>query len=572
MPRRFVSTCAGLLVLVLARAGHPAAQSTNPDRGGSRGASAVPSLVVLLVSDQFRADYVSLYSDAWTGGLKEIVTQGAVFTEAAYPYGVTKTCAGHGTIGTGMLPSTHGLIDNQWYERSTHSFVSCTDDGTAHDLLFGGGRGDEQHSAKRYLVRNFADELKQQAKGRPRVVSLSLKARAAIGLGGHGGPDSTIVWKEDGGVRFVTSDALTTKASSAVEAFLKAHPVNPQQFETWERLKPLSAYKFFDEAPGEPANRQTFPHVFEEAIRTSNTTPSVFDSWDDTPFTDDYLGAMAEHLIVAEQLGQRQTTDLLAVSFSSLDLIGHDYGPRSHEVQDALLRLDATIGRLLATLDARVGRNRYVLAFSSDHGVAMLPEQSFPRTTVGRLTGGLGQPGRLANISVANAVEAALDRTLGRSSYVEAISVPSIYFKPGVLARVRANPTAQQAVEKAATGVRGVTKVYWSADLAATTPTNDPILAAHRKSYIADRSGDLVYVLERDWVTSAGTNHGSPQDYDQRVPLAFLGAGITKGQFAVPAAPVDIVPTISEIVGIHMPRTDGHPLREALERGTQSSR
>jgi len=566
MPRRFVFVGAGALALVLAQAGHPIAQSTIADRGGSRAASAVPSLVVLLVSDQFRADYVTLYADEWTSGLKTLVTQGAFFTEAAYPYGVTKTCAGHGTIGTGMLPFTHGLIDNQWYERSTHSFVTCTDDGTAHDLLFGGGTGDEQHSAKRYLVRNFADELKRQVKGRPRVVSLSLKARAAIGLGGHGGPDSTIVWKEDGGVRFVTSDALTTKASGAVEAFLKSHPVTQQQFETWDRLRPASSYKFADEAPGEPANRQTFPHVFEEAIRTSNTTPSLFNSWDDTPFTDDYLGAMAEYLIGAEQLGQRQTTDLLAVSFSALDLIGHDYGPRSHEVQDVLLRLDATIGRLLATLDARVGRNRYVLAFASDHGVAMLPEQSFPQTRVGRLTGGLGQPGRLANISVANAVEAALDRTLGRSHYVEAISVPNIYFKPGVLDRIRANPAVQQAVEKAATSVRGVNRVYWSAELAATTPTDDPILAAHRRSYVADRSGDLIYVLERNWVTSAGTNHGSPQDYDQRVPLAFLGAGITQGQFAVPATPADIVPTISEIVGIHMPRSDGHALREALAR------
>jgi predicted AlkP superfamily pyrophosphatase or phosphodiesterase len=554
------------LALALVFAGRPFAQSA--PRGDTRDAHAAPSLVVLLVSDQFRADYVTMYSDAWTAGLKEIVTQGAFFTEAAYPYGVTKTCAGHATIGTGMLPAVHGMIDNQWYDRATHSFVSCTDDGAAHDLLFGGGRGDEQHSAKRYLVRNFADELKRQGKGHPRVVSLSLKARSAIGLGGHGGPDTTIVWKEDGGVRFVTSDALTTRPSPAVEAFLKSHPIKPEQFQTWDRFKPVSAYRFTDEAPGEPAGKQTFPHVFDEAIRTSNTTPTFLDSWDHTPFTDEYLGALAEHMVVAEQLGQRQTTDLLAVSFSSVDLIGHDYGPRSHEVQDVLLRLDATIGRLLATLDAKVGRNRYVLAFSSDHGVAMLPEQSFPPPE-GRRPGGQGQQGRLTNVSIANAVEAALDKAVGRSTYVEAISVPYIYFKPGVLERIRANPVARQTVEKTVTGVRGVAKMFWSADLAATTPTDDYALAALRKSYVADRSGDLAYVLERNWVTSAGTNHGSAYDYDQRVPLAFLGAGITRGQFAVPASPVDIIPTISEIVGIHMPRTDGRPLREALGGGTR---
>jgi hypothetical protein len=395
-------------------------------------------------------------------------------------------------------------------------------------------------------------------------VSLSLKARSAIGLGGHGGADSTIVWKEDGAVTFATSSALAKAASPALDAFVRSHPVSLKQFETWDRAKPEASYKYTDQAPGEPANRGTFPHLFNDPVRLSDTTASILDSWDGTPAADEYLGAMAEHLITEEKLGQRQTTDFLAVSFSTLDIVGHDYGPRSHEVQDVLLRLDATIGRLLAVLDAKVGRDRYVLAFSSDHGVAMLPEQVFPAPAGGRGAGGGGVTGRVTAANVANAVEAALDKHFGRGHYVEALAVPYLYFVPGVLERIRANPSAVQAVEAAVVGVRGIAKSYWTADIAATTDTSDPTLIGLRRSYYAGRSGDLAIVYERNWTGATGANHGSPQDYDRRVPLAFLGAGITSGQHAVAASPVDIVPTLSAITGVRMSRTDGRVLREAL--------
>lgn len=518
----------------------------------------------MLVIDQFRADYVTMYGDAWTGGLKEILTKGASFTEAAYPYAVTRTCPGHATIATGMLPAAHGMVDNQWYDASAHEYFDCTDDHTAHALPFGGMPSEEQHSAKWYMVPNFADELKRQLGGRPRVASMSLKARSAIGLGGHGGPNTTIVWKDENSVTFLTSDALTKKASEHVDAYVRSHPITPESIMTWERTRPTAAYKGPDQAPGEPNGRQTFPHLFDWPVRLSNTTADLFDSWDNTPLADDYLEGLAEHLVDRERLGQRQTTDLLGIGFSVLDLVGHDFGPRSHEVQDVLLRLDATIGKLLAALDARVGRDKYLLALTSDHGVAMLPEQSFPQPAAGRGAAAGGVTGRLTSANVANAVETALDKQFGRGSYVEALSSPYLYFRPGVLNRVRANAAAMQAVEAAATGVRGVAKVYWSADISSTVATSDPLLAALRKSYFAGRSGDVAFVLERNWISTAGTTHGTAHDYDLRVPLAFFGAGITAGQHTVAASPVDIVPTLGAVTGIKMPRTDGRVLREAL--------
>ncbi|HEY6509685.1 MAG TPA: alkaline phosphatase family protein, partial [Vicinamibacterales bacterium] len=525
----------------------PATQAQSP--AGASSAAGPPRLVVMLVIDQFRADYVTMYGDAWTGGLKEILTKGASFTEAAYPYAVTKTCPGHATIATGMLPSVHGMIDNLWYDKAAHEFFDCTDDHTVHALPFGGMPSEEQHSAKWLMVPNFADELKRQLGGRPRVASMSLKARAAIGLGGHGGANTTIVWKDETSVTFLTSDAFTKKASEHVDSYVRAHPITPESIMTWERMRPAAVYKGPDQAPGEPNGRQTFPHLFDWPVRLSNTTADLMDSWDNTPLPDEYLGGLAEHLVDRERLGQRQTTDLLGVSFSELDLVGHDFGPRSHEVQDVLLRVDAVIGKLLAVLDARVGRDKYVLAFSSDHGAAMLPEQSFPAPAGGRGPAAGGVTGRLTSANIANAVEAALDKQFGRGSYVEALATPYLYFRPGVLEKVRANPSAIQAVEAAAMGVRGVAKVYWSADIASTAATSDATLSAYRKSYFPGRSGDVAFVFERNWVNTAGTNHGTPHDYDQRVPLAFLGAGIAAGQHAVAASPLDIVPTLGVLTG-----------------------
>jgi predicted AlkP superfamily pyrophosphatase or phosphodiesterase len=547
---------------------HLTAQSARS--GGAAAPAGPPRLVVVLVADQFRADYITQYGEMWTSGLKEILTKGASFTEAAYPYAVTKTCAGHATIGTGVLPAVHGMIDNTWYSVATHEHMDCTEDRTARSLAFGGASSERTHSAKWYQVPNFADELKRQNGGRPRVVSISLKARSAIGLGGHGGPNSTIVWKDDGGVTFATSDALTKRASEAVDAFVRSHPITLQQFQTWERARPGASYKYADEAPGEPAARRTFPHLFDAPVKVSDATASIMANWEDTPLADDYLGGLAEHLLEREQLGQRQTTDYLAISFSTLDNVGHDYGPRSHEVQDVLVRLDATIGRLLAALDSKVGRNRYVLAFSSDHGVAVMPEQSFPPPAGGRGQGAGGVTGRITSVSVANAVETALDKLLGRGHYVEAVSTPYLYFVPGVLERVRANPSAVQAVQAAALGVRGVQSIYWSADLAAAAPTTDATLTGLRRSYYPGRSGDIAFIFERNWVTGNGTNHGMPYDYDARVPLVLMGAGIAPGQHTAAASPADIAPTMGALTGVRMSQTYGRVLREALaDAGTR---
>ena len=559
--------------------------------------------------DQFRADYFDMYGKNWTGGLHELATRGAWFTRAAYTYAATKTCAGHATIGTGTVPMTHGMIDNEWFDPIAHQFTLCTEDPTSRSLVYGGKAGTEFHSAKWLRVPTLGDELVRQSGGRARIAAMSLKARSAITLAGHGGPTTTAVWSEDTGGVWATSSAMAKALSPDVDAYIRANPVDVKQFMTWGRVAPESVYQGPDQAPGEPATGGVFPHLFDEPIRTSRTTGALIDSWEQTPFTDGFLAGLAAHLVEKQRLGQQAGTDLLAISFSALDVVGHRYGPKSQEVQDTLIRLDKVVGDLLRVLDTRVGRDRYVLGFSSDHGVAILPEQTFPAPPGrGRGAGAAGggaaaaacppggtrrrtthqqrarprRPpevqvapvvvvavaamGRLNTGMMATAIEALLDKQYGRGSYVEAFYGGYVYFRPGVLERVRKDPALMKAIETSALGIRGVAKVYWSADLMATTPTDDPILVAMRKSYMPGRSGDFTFVPERNWVAGTGSNHGTPYDYDTRVPVIFYGAGIAPGQYTTSSSPADIVPTIASMVRIKMPRTDGQILTEAIKK------
>jgi len=525
-----------------------------PPRPAAAGADP-PRLVVLLVVDQFRADYVDMYGGEWTQGLKELFTKGAYFSEAAYPYGTTVTCAGHSTIGTGTLPSTHGMVANEWFDPATRAFVTCTEDPAAQALAFGGGTGIEHHSAKRLLVPTFADELRRQSRHTVRVVSMGGKARSAIGMAGHGGLDTAIFWEEDTGGTWATSSALAKSLSPEVNAYIKAHPIAAARGQNWDRALPETMYRYTDKATGEPTDG-TFPHLLVEPIRTSRTTATFVDLWDRTPLVDGYMGDLAGSLVQRLQLGQRQGTDVLAIGFSGLDTAGHTYGPRSHEVQDTLARLDQILGRLFGELDKMVGRDRYVVALSADHGVALLPEQADPAMNAGRLS---------SLLPVGTAMEAVLDKTLGPGSYIEAMSSGYVYFRPGVLERIQANPTLIKGLETAAIGVRGIANVYWANDLATTSPTNDPVLAKVRKSYMKGRSGDLLVVQRPYWVVVAtGTNHGSPYDYDARVPVAFLGAGIKPGRYTTTATPVDIAPTLASLTHVTLPRTDGRVLSEGL--------
>jgi predicted AlkP superfamily pyrophosphatase or phosphodiesterase len=512
-----------------------------------------PRLVVVLVIDQMRADYIPTYGHQWTRGLRRLVDTGASFPLAEYPYALTVTCAGHATVGTGALPSTHGMVGNGWHDRSLRKNVTCTEDASATSVPFGGRDGNERHSTRYLRTTTFADELRLQGTRTPTVVALSLKPRSAITLAGHAGPNTHVVWTEGDGT-WATSSQYAATAAPAIDAWATANPIAGAYGTTWDRLLPLDAYRFDDAQPGEPADH-LFPH---RLISTSGEPDGQFiGRWNRSPLSDAALGSLGMHLVRELKMGQSPTgTDYLAIGFSGLDYTGHAFGPRSHEVQDTLLRLDVTIGALLDTLDTLVGRDRYVVAVTADHGVAPVPEQALTASSLA---------GRYTSTQVRTAIETALVPFFGEGPHITTISGANVYLTPGTLERVLTTPGARAAVQKAILAVPGVGTSYWADELASTTATDDPLLRLARASYVAEHSGDVMVNTAPNWLaTTTVSTHGSPWDYDRKVPIIFAGAGIQPGTYLVPASPTDIAPTLAHLVGITLPQTDGRVLTNAL--------
>lgn len=527
--------------------------TATPRAARAAATSSAPKLAVVIVVDQMRADYIDRFQADWTGGLKRLVSQGARFADAAYPYLGTYTCAGHATISTGAFPHVHGIFQNTWYDpqRNPTDTIPCTDDESATPVVYGGkGKAD---GPGRLRVPSFADEMRAQKSSR--VVSLALKARSAIMLAGHGG--DAVTWMTDDMDGWQTSKAYASEPVAAVRSYLEQHPVDLDFGKTWDRLLPPARYTEVDDGEAEAPPKgwtRTFPHV----LRGEGNSPDkqFHDQWQHSPFADTYVGRMAAALTEQFALGTRGTTDVLTVSFSSPDLVGHQFGPDSQEVRDMYAELDRTIGELLSRLDTLVGRGQYTVGLSADHGVTPIPEQLRRK---GR------SAGRLSAGAIRTTIEKAVAGVLGDGQYVARLNTNDVYFRPGVYEQLTQKPAALDAVIQAIVKTDGIDRVYRREQIANEANARDPILRAAALSYVPDRSGQLILVTKSGWMFSNdGTTHGSANADDQRVPVVFYGKGIKPGLYRGAATPADVTPTLAAVMGITMPKAEGHALTAAL--------
>ena len=528
----------------------PRAQST----------SGSPKLAVLIVVDQMRADYVNRFRGEWSGGLRRMVTRGAWFSNAAYPYMLTFTCAGHATISTGAFPHRHGIMQNTWFDRQAGKIVRCSEDDKQKAVLYG-GTGGEGDSAARLLLPTFADRMRAGHKSR--VVTLSLKARSAIMLAGQAA--DAVTWRNEGLDGWQTSTAYGEPVA-AVKAFVDGNPVEADYGKTWSRSLPRSRYRYPDALPGEmpPGGwSPVFPHVLQS--RTGKPDAEFYTQWERSPYGDEYLGRVAGALAASFELGRRDTSDVLAVSFSSPDLVGHAFGPLSEEVQDVFARLDRTIGTFLDRLDRLVGNDQYVVALTADHGVSGVPDQL-------KLDG--KDAGKLNIRAIGDVVERAAAEALGPGKYVANGNYNDVYFAPGMYEKLKASPAAFNAVVAELSRQPSVARVFRREDLAdpAAATSTDVALRAAALSYVADRSGDLIVAMKPGWMfTGLATTHGSATEDDQRVPIILYGRGIKPGEYRDAATPADVTPTLAALFGITMPQAEGQPLRTALAGAAATS-
>ena len=560
---RRIRTISLLLGLIAAFLTVTHAQERPPGAGTGK-AFTKPKLVVLIIVDQMRADYIDKFGFQWTGGLKRLVTEGAWFRNAAFPYAVTTTCAGHATISTGALPATHGLISNEWWDRELHKEVACTDDSKVKNVGYAGATVSGGNSAAKLLVPAFADELKFQSGPGVRAVSFSLKARSAITMGGRAG--DAVTWFDPSVGAWTTSSAYPV--SKFVEEYAKAHPVSGDYGKTWAPLLPRSAYLYPETAIGAvppPGFGPALPHPLRGMPNSTGPDPVFYDQWEGSPYADTYLSRFAEAAVDKLELGKRTGTDFLGVGFSPVDHAGHAFGPRSWEIQDVLARLDRDLTEFFSHLDRAVGKGNYVVAFSSDHGVGPIPEDL--------LTSGM-DAGLLNVQKIQEQIEKALEPFHFPMPAVSKITRTGVYFTPGTYDKLKAEPEAWRAVLHAMLNLPGVAAVYRAEELENRPFTLSSMGIVQSNSFFSSRSGDMIPVLKPYWVLDYskpgkprdyGATHGGPYAYDQRVPVLFMGYGIQPGEYFQAATPADIAPTLAALCGVTLALSDGRVLSEALK-------
>ncbi|GAC1680244.1 MAG: alkaline phosphatase family protein [Candidatus Acidiferrum sp.] len=534
-----------------------------------------PKLVVMIVVDQMRGDYVDKFRGQWKGGLKRLVEEGAWFRDAAYPYAATETCVGHTTISTGSFPATHGMIANAWWDREQQKMVTCTADAMVKNVGYAGASVKGGDSAVRMSVPAFAEELKFQSGGATRVVTFSLKARASITMAGHKADAAT--WFDSKAAAWETSSAYKTQPF--IEDYAKSHPVKQDYGKTWALALPEKDYFYDEKATGAvaPAGwNVTFPHRLGGKAGGTEPDDAFTEQWSSSPFADTYLTQLAEAAVDSLELGKGSGTDYLGVSYSSVDYVGHEFGPRSWEIQDILVRLDKDLGELLEHLDKKVGRGNYVVALSADHGVVPVPEDL---QKTGADAGVLHLP------ELQERIEKALEPFNYTKPAIARTSGSDVYFSRGIYERLKSDAAAMRAVMDAAQAQPGVAAVYRAEELQDRPATKSSLRDAFSAGYFPGRSGDLLIVPKAYWLLDStpmgknreyGTGHGTPYNYDQHVPLLLLGYGIQPGEYYGNATPADIAPTLASLCGITLAPRDGRVLAEALKKishgGTETTR
>jgi predicted AlkP superfamily pyrophosphatase or phosphodiesterase len=552
----------GLLLFV---ASATMAQTEKPAAAHRAASIARPKLVVMIVVDQMRADYVDKFRNQWKGGLRRLVDEGAWFREAAYPFAATETCVGHSTVSTGAFPMNHGMVANGWWDRDAQKMVTCTDDDNVKNTAYAGGTTKGGDSAVRMRLPAYAEELKYQSGGATRIVTFSLKARAAITLAGH--KADGVTWFDTGTGAWVTSSPYSTQ--DFIEDYVEKHPVTEDYGKTWALFLPQSRYFYEDNATGAATIKgwtTSFPHSLHGKDGGGTPDEALFNQWAASPYADTYLTKLAETAVDALALGKGAGTDYLGVAYSTPDHAGHTFGPHSWEIQDILVRLDRDLGELFTHLDRRIGQGNYIVALTADHGVAPIPADMQK----------IGFDANVLNLAeLKERIEDALEPFNFPKPAIAHIGGNETYFAKGVYDRLRREPPAMKAVLDAALSTPGVATVLRAEELNSGAKSVSHMRTAAALSFLAERSGDLYVLQQPYWLTagsaesakrSTGTGHGTPYYYDQRVPILFMGYRIQPGQYFGDVTPADIAPTFAALTGVTLAVHDGRVLSEAIQK------
>lgn len=518
-----------------------------------------PKLVVGIVVDQMRYDYLTRFWDKFSeNGFKKLVNNGFNCEQTHFNYMPTYTAPGHASIYTGTTPANHGIIANTWYDKTNKIKTYCTSDESVQPIGTINNMG--KMSPNKLLVTTIADELKSANK-QSKVIGISIKDRGAILPAGHQADAAYWFAGEDEG-KWISSTYYMQELPKWLNELNQKNTANTYLQKPWETLLPINDYtesiadnNLYEEVfEGEKA--PVFPHNLP-ALRKTNKNYDLIKS---TPFGNTILKELAFEVIKNEQLGKDNSTDLLAVSFSSPDYIGHQFGPYSVEIQDTYLRLDREIAELLTFLEKQVGENEFLVFLTADHGVVDIPQHAIDNQLPG---------GYFEEKATLQALNKLLFEAFKVENLVENLSNYQLFFNHDLIKEHQLNLIE---IENVAVNFmlaqQGIVKAVSSTNLKAAEFT-DKIMGNVQRGFHQVRSGDVLFVLAPGWInkwTKKGTTHGSPYNYDTHVPLLWYGTNIKQGVRTEQVAIADIAATLSVLLNIALPSVcDGKAIEELVK-------
>lgn len=517
-----------------------------------------PKLVVGIVVDQMRQDYLLRFGDQFgEGGFKRLINEGYQFNNAHYNYVPTYTAPGHASIYTGTTPSNHGIIGNDWYSKEKGLNVYCVYDGDVTSV--GGSERNGKMSPKNLLASTITDELLLSSNFRSKVMGVSIKDRGSILPAGHN--PTGAYWFDSSTGNFITSSYYTPTLPEWVENFNRKKIASKYLNASWKPLLPIDQYTQSTpddvayERPPKGKDSPTFPYNLKKLVKESGV--GLIRS---TPFGNSLVLDMALASIQGEKLGEGDQTDFLAVSFSSTDYIGHSYGPNSIELQDTYLRLDIEIKRFLDYLDANFGSD-YLVFLTADHAVSNVPLYLMDQKMPAGYTNGK---------KAKEVIESFMMERFGAEDLVLSVSNDQVFLNHPMLKEKGLDAEEVQIIlREFLLSFENVTDAFTASDLAKRYATSSPKMLIEN-GYNTKMSGDVA-VRHKPWYIDegygkAGTTHGSGYTYDTHVPLLFFGSGIQSGSSVRNVAITDIAPTLSMILKISLPNSStGNPLTELFD-------
>lgn len=503
-----------------------------------------PKLVVGIVVDQMRWDFLYRYYDRYAanGGFKRFLNQGYSCENTLIPYTPTLTACGHTAIYTGSVPSIHGITGNAWYDNLLRRSVYCTEDKTVQGVGATGPAG--EMSPRNMLVTTICDELRLATNFRSKVIGIAFKDRGGILPAGHSA--NAAYWYDGQSGNWITSTYYMTELPGWVKDFNARKLADQYYRKNWNLLYPATTYieSSADEKPYESkpfgADSKGFPYSLEKFIGKNYGAIAT------TPFGNTLTADMAKAAIESEKLGADHVTDILAVSFSSPDYIGHSFGPNSIEVEDSYLRLDKDLGDFFTYLDEKVGKGQYLVFLSADHGVAHVP---------GFLNENKIPAGIVSSSAIMNRFNPQLKERFGGQQLIASMHNYQVHLNHPIIDSLKLDEAAiKKWIIDSLSKIDEVSRIIDLAQLG-NLAINNKIEDMIANGYFPRRNGDLQILFRPQWIdgSSAGTTHGSWSPYDAHIPLLWYGWQIKPGRTNREVYMTDIAPTLAALLRIQMP-------------------